>query len=140
MMVRIEVYTKKVSRITQYLDYLKKQSKISFSEFIKNYDTQSAILYNLEKCLQALIDLLLHVISDEGWAVDGSHSEIYTTLSKNKVLPNESAENFRKMMGLRNRLVHEYGEIDLKIIHRIIANNLNDIQKIIKETTDYLKL
>ncbi len=41
------------------------------------------------------------------------------------------------IIGLRNKIVHEYGRIDLSIIHEVLKNDLtklyNDINKVVRK-------
>jgi uncharacterized protein YutE (UPF0331/DUF86 family) len=58
-------------------------------------------------------------------------SDIADILANENVLDDSLVKPMKSMIGLRNIIAHEYGDIDFKIIHRIITSNLNDINLIL---------
>jgi len=73
-----------------------------------NLDTQDIVLHNLQLAIQACVDIGSHIISDEGWGVAGSFSEIFYILQQKEVISHALADKMVAMVGFRNILVHEY--------------------------------
>ena len=49
-------------------------------------------------------------------------------------------EIMKKMVGFRNIIVHEYDEIDLDKVYRILANSLSDFDEFLKKIAIFAKL
>lgn len=86
------------------------------------------------------MDLANHLISDEGWGLPGSYGETAEILVRQKVLTSEQAVIFREMISFRNRLAHDYAEIDFTRVHEIMTKHLQDIDAYILSIAEYLHL
>ena len=65
--------------------------------------------------------------------------EVYSILAQKGVLPVDLGKKFADATGLRNRLVHQYEEIDSEIVYEMIQNDLGDFDKFVDEISRYLK-
>ncbi len=90
-----------------------------------------AALHALQVASQALIDLAAHIISEAGAAVPSSYSEIPRILKREGCLSDPEAELFRRIIGFRNVVVHQYSSVDLEIVRKILEGKLyKDIEKL----------
>ena len=65
--------------------------------------------------------------------------ELFEKLEKGKIISSGLRKTLTKMKGLRNILVHKYGEIDDKKAFENIKEGLKDFEMIIKEIEELLK-
>lgn len=63
----------------------------------------------------------------------------FKILAEHQIISAESEKNLCNMVGFRNILVHEYQQMDLKVMTRIIENNLNDLLVVTDCILDYIK-
>jgi len=126
--VRQSVLYKKISHIKYNLDRLKEKQGLSEDEFLANVDAREVVLLNLQQAIQGCIDIGSHIVSDEGWGVPGSLSEIFYKLEEHKIITTPLVENLIPMVGFRNLIVHQYQDIDYKIVYQIYQNRLTDIE------------
>lgn len=75
-----------------------------------------------------------------GWEVPGSQAAIFETLTKKKVISPQLSKKMIQMVGFRNRIVHEYEKIDLKIVHRVWQKNSKDLDAFCKAVVRKFKL
>ena len=54
--------------------------------------------------------------------------DIPLILSENEVIPRDLAKRLSAAVGLRNRLVHSYADIDHEIIYNVLRNDLADLE------------
>lgn len=54
-------------------------------------------------------------------------SDMADILAKEKVIRQELIKPLKSMIGLRNLLAHQYGDIDFKAIYNIVKHNLKDV-------------
>ena len=64
-----------------------------------------------------------------------SYYEIFEKLVYNSKLSEENLLLYKKMIGMRNRIVHDYDRISNEILYMILQNNLNDFNIFIEDIT-----
>lgn len=136
-MVNRSIVLRKISRIRYYLSRIKKYRCISLQEFQDDVNTQDIILHNLQLSIQGCIDLGSHIVSDEGWGVPGSFSEIFYILEDKGVIPRELTEKMVAMVEFRNIIIHEYEDVDFKIVHEILKKDIVDIESFLLKIVDF---
>ena len=94
-----------------------------------NYDKQDAIVLNLQRACQAAIDIGMYIISVRNLVIPQSRKGTFTVLEENKIITPEMAKKMKGMLGFRNVAIHEYQELNLKVVQDIIEHHLQDIQE-----------
>ena len=118
----------------------------SIKTYTRNFDinsldeimVQDLVVLNLERAIQACIDIALHILSREALGVPLSMGDAFFSLYKNSFISEKLSKNLIKMVGFRNIAVHEYQRLDLDILKSVVKNNLKDFEefyKIILEKT-----
>lgn len=127
-MVKTSVLYKKASHLRYNLDRLKEKQPLTEAEFLANKDVREAVLLNLQQAIQACVDIGTHIVSEESWGVPGSFSEIFYKLEEHKIIPTALVEIMIPMVGFRNLIVHQYDEIDYKIVYQNYQKRLADFE------------
>ncbi len=99
-------------------------SDIAFEE---DYLKQDAIAVNLQLAAEQVIDLANHVIKKKKLGLPKESRESFEILSKAGVIPKELADKLKGMVGFRNVLVHQYEDLDVKIMVDVIEHHLEDL-------------
>lgn len=81
---------------------------------------------NLQRAIQACIDLANVVIAKEGLGLPNSYRQSFEILNKHEIIEDALVTKMTSMVGFRNISVHDYGEIKPEIVHSIIKNHLVD--------------
>ncbi len=115
-----------------YVDYLKQHRNISLKELQENYTLRSSIERNLHLSIESSLDIGEVIIASRGYEKPKEYKDIILILGKKGVLPEKFAEKFAPVAGFRNILVHRYGEVDIKKLHRFLHENLEDFDKFSK--------
>lgn len=118
-MVDKPLILRKIDRIETYLKQIRQKKDPGIEAFKKDKDIQGIVLFNLIQSIQSCIDIGTHIISDSGWEMPGSQADIFETLAQKKVITKPLAGKMIKMTGFRNRIIHEYEKIDLKIVYEV---------------------
>lgn len=139
-MVKREVISKKINLIRHHLERLSLKSNISLEEFLNDEDKRDIICHNLFVMLQYIIDICSHIVSDEGFEEPVFLSDMASILGKEKVIRKELQQPLKDMIGLRNILAHQYGDMDFKTIYNIVKNELKDVYAFLEDIIDYAKL
>jgi uncharacterized protein YutE (UPF0331/DUF86 family) len=130
-MIDKNVILDKASGIERHLKRIESKRGIALDEFLNDIDLQDILLFNLQVAIQNCIDMASHIISDDNLGIAGSTSEIFYLLQKNNYLKAELTGKVIAAVGLRNLLVHEYGNLDLKKVYKIIQDDINDLREFI---------
>ncbi|TLS38602.1 type VII toxin-antitoxin system HepT family RNase toxin [Pseudalkalibacillus caeni] len=94
---------------------------------LSNFTKQDSIILNLQRACEASIDLSMHVV-EKKFGIPQTSREAFDLLMKNQIISEETAKQMKAMVGFRNIAVHDYQEINLVILQKIVENHLDDIQ------------
>ena len=131
-MVDSDLILSKAGSVGNHLGRIAEKSNVDSGSFIKDIDRQESILFNIQMAVQNCIDIAAHIISEEGFGVPGSTTEMLFVLNENGYLDSDLTQKMVKAVGFRNLIVHEYARIDLERVYEIAQND-------IRELNDYLK-
>jgi uncharacterized protein YutE (UPF0331/DUF86 family) len=91
-------------------------------------DVEDITALNLQRAIQATIDLAAHVVAEEGYGVPDSTAAVFTLLEQRGVIDANLAGRLRRMVGFRNIAVHEYRAVDPAIVETIVEKHLDDLR------------
>ncbi len=94
---------------------------------------------NLQRAVQACIDLANTVIAKEGLGLPNSYRQSFEILEKHNVIAYEMAAKMKSMVGFRNISVHDYGVIKPEIVHSIVENHLVDFESFYTVVLSHVK-
>ncbi|RPJ06447.1 MAG: DUF86 domain-containing protein [Deltaproteobacteria bacterium] len=126
-MVDRDLIIAKAASVRVHLDRIAAKAGADLQVFMSDRDRQDVVSFNLHLAIENCIDIAAHIISENGWGVPGSASEMFYLLEDRGILDPELTERMIKAVGLRNLIVHEYGKIDLSLLFATVRNNLNDL-------------
>ena len=95
--------------------------------FEKDHLKQDAIAANLQRAAEQVIDLANHVIRKGKLGLPKESKESFEILARAKVIPQDLADKLKGMVGFRNIMVHQYQEMDIKIMVDVIEHHLDDL-------------
>jgi uncharacterized protein YutE (UPF0331/DUF86 family) len=91
-------------------------------------DVDDITALNLQRAVQAAIDLASHVVAAEGYGLPATAADAFGLLAERGILGGDLAERLRRMVGFRNVAIHEYQELDPEIVESIVQRHLGDLQ------------
>lgn len=107
-----ELVVRKIALISADLDELKGLSGKTVSDFTSEKMERFAAERLLERMIGRMIDINFHILTDAGQAPPPDYFQSFIRLGQVGALPADFARQIAPCAGLRNRLVHEYDEID----------------------------
>ncbi|MCD6569824.1 MAG: DUF86 domain-containing protein [Deltaproteobacteria bacterium] len=96
---------------------------------LDDIDKQDIFVLNLQRAVQAVIDLATHVIAYEGLGLPDTLKGNFRLLEEKKIIHNELAEKMEHMVGFRNIAVHDYQSINQEILKAILSKHLSDLEE-----------
>jgi uncharacterized protein YutE (UPF0331/DUF86 family) len=127
-MTRPEVLRRRLSRLGEYLDILKRLAAYPLEEFLASPERYGAAERFLQLSLEAINDMAAHVAAEEGWGPFERARDLVDLFLARGLVEEELAERWRRMIGFRNLLVHDYLDVDRKLVHRFLREGLQDLE------------
>lgn len=84
---------------------------------------------NLQRAIQACIDLAHIVISKEGLGLPNTYRAAFEILNRHQVIDAPMCKQMCSMVGFRNISVHDYSEIKPEIVTSIVDQHIPDFEK-----------
>ena len=110
--------------IKQARDYYAMPSEKPLGEdFLK----QDAIVINLQRACEQCIDMANHAIRLKKLGLPADSADSFTLLKKADVIDAELEKKLTGMVGFRNIVVHQYQDIDYKLVEEIIKKHADDL-------------
>lgn len=131
---------KKLNQLKDYIDELKDLlDKNSNKAILSN----SGKMHIAERLLQLISDIMVdinqHFIKELNLKMVEDFQSTFYTLGDNNILQKKFAIKIAPVVGIRNRLVHRYEELDKKIFVEKLRDNYKDFYKYIKLINKYIK-
>lgn len=107
-------------------------------ESLDDIITQDVFVLNLQRSVQACIDLASIIISTKGFKLPSKYKQSFDILRENHIIDSSLADKMKKMIGFRNIAVHDYKQLDINILKSILSNNLIDFEEFTKVILTYI--
>jgi len=93
---------------------------------LENYTKQDSIILNLQRACEASIDLAMHIVAVKKLGLPQQSRDAFTLLEAEGILSSPLSDKMKAMVGFRNIAVHDYQEINLVILRKILDDHLVD--------------
>ncbi|MBP3949979.1 type VII toxin-antitoxin system HepT family RNase toxin [Bacillus suaedae] len=99
---------------------------------LKNYTKQDSIVLNLQRASEASIDLAMHIVAEKKLGLPQNSRDAFTLLENEGIIPTPLSAKMKAMVGFRNIAVHDYQELNLLILEKILEKHLLDFNEYTK--------
>ena len=93
----------------------------------------------LQRIIGRMIDINYHLITELGHAPPKDYFESFVELGRLDILDPMFARTLAGASGLRNRIVHEYDEIDERKVYEGLQSALRDIPKYLQAVNGFVE-
>lgn len=129
---------RKLARIRRNLEELAPFEELSLSEYEEDFLRRKAIERLLQEVIEAAVDTNLHLLRALDRPTPPDYYASFVQMGKAEVIPGDVAEALAPAAGLRNRLVHEYDEIQDEIVLSAISESLALFRRYARAVDGYL--
>lgn len=137
-MVRVEVIRKRLNKLDEYLGILRGLQRYSFDEFVSRPEVYGSVERFLQLSIEAVTDIGNHVIADLSLGMINWYRDVPTILAKKGYISLELREKWIRMIGFRNTLVHDYVEIDRRVVYAVLQEGLDDLEALGRALAEFL--
>ena len=134
-----DVILKKMEALRHCITRIEEKRSADWGRIDENYDLQDILSINLERAVQLSVDIGLQIFSILSIKPPNTMAQVFTELESENVISTETARNLRSAVGFRNISVHEYDEIDWRIVETICTKHLKDFREFMKAVLEFDK-
>jgi len=129
-LVRKDLIAARLERLRGYIKILQSIQKQDIQTFKKDLFVHGAAERYLHLCIECLLDIGNHIISDRGYRKPETYAEVFQILGEEKVITPQLLKELEGMAAFRNILVHDYLKLDLSQIYRIIQKKVKALDQL----------
>lgn len=128
----------KLAVLEEAVVFLREAASMTPDAFAEDRRTFRAAERYLQLAAEAVFDIGAHVIASLGFDRPQRYSDIIPTLRAHGVVSAETSEALTDLAGFRNLLVHDYGRVDRRRVHRFLETRLGDFRRFAAEVAAYV--
>lgn len=120
----------KLDSIAKCLLRLEQKRPQTVEQLVADVDLQDIVVVNLERLVQLCVDLALVVLSEKRiMPLPTTMRTCFESLAQIGAIDLELAQRMMKAVGFRNLCVHQYAQISMHIVFKILESHLDDFKK-----------
>ena len=124
-MTDLALVAKKLARIEACLHDLGRVSPASIETDIVH---ERFVEHTLQLAIQAALDVASHIVSDDHLGDASSNHRLFDLLAQNGWIAPTLVVPMHRIVGFRNVLVHEYDDVDVAIVRKVVEHHVGDLQ------------
>jgi uncharacterized protein YutE (UPF0331/DUF86 family) len=129
----------RLDAILSLLASLKQISGMSIDTYLRDGKSQAASERWMQVAAQAVLDVASHFIAHNHWGTPQSYSESVARLGEKGVITSVLAERLVGLVKLRNVLVHQYANVDPRLVHGAVKKAVVGLPEFVKSVRKYLR-
>lgn len=133
-----EQFEEKINNLLEIYGGLKKLQKFTQEDLKQNIENVWAVSFGLVAGIEAVLDISQYILAEKGVKIE-SYSKIPGKLLEAKIIDKNFSERMQKMVGFRNRAIHNYPSLDERQLYEILQKDTKDFKKFLEIANQYLK-
>lgn len=138
-MVDKTLIIRKITLISKDLKALEPLVHMELDKFLQDQVNEIIAERYLERIIGRMIDINYHIITELDNPPPRDYFESFIELGKLKILPPKLATAIAQAAGLRNRLVHEYNELDEEKIYQGLQEVARDVPRYLEHIYNFMR-
>lgn len=128
----------KLESLIRCVNRIKAQNISAVDELENDIDKQDVIILNLQRAVQICVDIGNHILLDFNSPTPSTMAETFRQMAKNNIISDSLSKDLGRAVGFRNIAVHQYEDIDCRIIFSIIKEHLDDFKLFAEAITKFI--
>ncbi|MBU4299052.1 DUF86 domain-containing protein [Patescibacteria group bacterium] len=128
----------KIDNLLEIYQGLKKLQRLTLKGLKENLENVWSVTFGLVAGIEAVLDISQYILADKGIKVE-SYGKIPEKLFEAKIIDKDFLEKMQKMIGFRNRAIHNYPSLDEKQLYEILQKDTDDFKEFLVIVRNYLK-
>lgn len=123
-----DIIMRKLDSLARCVGRIEEKRPDTLEQLINDIDLQDILSINLERAVQVAVDIGAHLIAEMSVPPPKTMGEVFSILSDEKLIPEDTALALRKAVGFRNLSVHAYDQVDWERVFDIVHKRTNDFR------------
>ncbi len=126
-----EQLQEKIDNLFKIYQGLKNLQKFTQKDLQENIENTWAVTFGLVAGVEAILDIAQYILAEKGVKSE-SYGQVPAKLFENKIINQKFKDELRKMIGFRNRAIHNYPSLDEVQLYKILQEDIEDFKKFLK--------
>ena len=123
------VIAMRLQKLDGYVRHLRQLQQADLSEYLEDENLQAIVERRLQLAIQICMDIANYLIAQLGLTSPDEPENIFAVLGRENILRPDLARHMIGMVRFRNILVHDYLDIDSRIVYQNLSAELDDFDK-----------
>lgn len=124
----MDIILAKTGNIQRCLRRIKETTGLK-PESLDNIDKQDIFVLNLQRAIEAAVDIAAHIAASEGLGLATTIKDNFRFLAEAGIIDENLLRKMQSMAGFRNIAIHDYRSINIAILKSILTDNLKDLEE-----------
>ncbi len=138
MTIDAELVTRKLLLIAADLEPLAAIAARGIAAYESSVVDQAVVERRLERAIGRMIDVNYHVLTASGQPPPPDYHSSFVRMAELGVFQPEFARQIARAAGLRNRLVHDYDDLDQRLVFEALGMALGEIPRYLAAVNAFL--
>jgi len=121
----------KQDNLLEIYNGLKNLQKLPRKKIAENIEHLWAVSFGLIAGVEACMDIAQFILAEHGKKAE-SYGSLPDKMLELGIIDEDFAAKFRKMIGFRNRAIHNYPSLDAGEVYDILQSDVEDFKKFLK--------
>lgn len=128
-----DVVIRKLDTVARCLSRVAEYTPATLEILLEDYTRQDVIVLNLERAVQACVDIGLHIFSKRSEPVPDSMGDVFVHLARIGIIDAATASALKGAVGFTNVAVHAYTDINYAMLFSICTSHLDDFRSFTRQ-------
>lgn len=125
-----DVFERRTRRFEETLEILEGIADTPWERFSSDPEKYGSAERFLQVAVEILDDLGAHLVAQRGAGPVDGYRDIPERLLVHGLIDKEQAELWRRMIGFRNVIVHDYLDVDRAIVFEVLQHRLDELRSV----------
>ncbi|MBU0491985.1 MAG: DUF86 domain-containing protein [Chloroflexi bacterium] len=127
-MVNLDTIEGIFRNLDTYVANLRALAQLPSAELLNDAARLGGAKYYLHTAVECCVDVANHMIARQNWRAPQSLADSFVVLAEHGVISADFLATARQMVGMRNRLVHLYWDMDAETVYDTLQDHLGDFE------------
>lgn len=128
----------KIDNLFEIYQGLKNLQRFTLKDLKENIENVWSVSFGLVAGIEAVLDIGQYVLADKGIKAE-SYGKIPSKLERAGLIDKNFSEKMEKMVGFRNRAIHNYPSLDEGQLYEILQKDPKDFKEFLEIVRNYLQ-
>lgn len=132
------IIEKRISLLMKCIDRLQSFASISLDDYLNNFDNQLIVERLIHQVVEIASDINSYLLVQLHQTTPETYFDSFIDAGNKGIISRQLATELAKSAGMRNIIVHQYEDINHRLVFAAIPKALEQYLRYLREITNYL--